>query len=327
MYPIANTDLELLFVPRDRVIGKEEIENINKENIDKIKRYVYYTFPQFEYSDIDHFLMTTMIFVNKLPSDCLLLCPGDSPFLFSYLVEYMYGNNEYHLQYTNHMIVNNVELSYKQQKRILFLRFPLSEVTYNSDQTSINNYLLNTFKLADLTRQFNHVGILDHISGGATIKKLKQPLKTIFIANPNIYDIRQLYLESFSTREHKDVNPMLYHYFISETERFCCRGQDKYKLQDHIIIQNKFRHNVILTLFYLRFLSFNNNMLGHTPLLEKVNSSMFIPYIGKIITIQYYNIVNTQVTTITHKVINITNDTLILNNTEKIYIHHILTIH
>ena len=80
-------------------------------------------------------------------------------------------DTEDYLKQTNNITVDATEL-YIRQKRILFLRFPLSDVTYNSDQTIINTYILDTLGIRHMIRQFNHVGILDHVSGGGTIKKL-----------------------------------------------------------------------------------------------------------------------------------------------------------
>ena len=61
MFPIASIDLELPFIPTDKIISKRQILDLNKHNIDKIKQYVYYTFPPFEYTNIDHLLVTTSL--------------------------------------------------------------------------------------------------------------------------------------------------------------------------------------------------------------------------------------------------------------------------
>lgn len=181
MYPISKINLDLQFIPRNRTIEKHEIENLHDNQITELKNYIYYTFPSISYSQINNLLIMAMIFVNKLPNNCLVLCPGDSPFRFTYLIEYMYKNGA-ELQYITTTILNGVQLSYEQKKDIVFMRFPLSGITNKTNDETLRKYLIDKLKIDAISMTFNNIAILDHISLGTTLYKLRNVLQPYFIS-------------------------------------------------------------------------------------------------------------------------------------------------
>ena len=255
---ISTIETNLLFIPQDRVISKNAIEALSDEQILQLQQYVDVTFPEFTYRNIDNIVEACLLLGNRIPSDSYVLCPGDSPYKMSYLIEYMFGLDRGYTEYTSSITVNGVSYTQQVSKYMSFMQFPLSDVSSGGiDKKALDNYI---WKL-DLYSQVangSKVGIMDYSDSGGTVRIISSSLKRLYgrylddVAN---YDVWKVYEEVVKSKGHiEQQDRSIFFALIAEAERSNCRCQSKYKLGGDKVKYNHYRCNTIIALIYLRFL-------------------------------------------------------------------------
>lgn len=213
--------LDLKFIPSDQFITSNEVFILSDREITELQTYCYYTFPEYITNNINDLVILAIKILEQIPTDSVVLVPGDSPSKLILLLKLLYEETPNLFHYDD---------NYKQIK---FIMFPISGLS-----DSVNDKLLDKY-LAEIIIRNNvspndKLVYLDYILGGGTYRAIKNSLSRIF----NDQNIR---LEKFNIANISDV--------IITSENTHSRCVTKYNLGTELININVKRCNAIVTFF------------------------------------------------------------------------------
>ncbi|SNW62788.1 Hypothetical protein ORPV_884 [Orpheovirus IHUMI-LCC2] len=291
--PISVIDVNLPFIPSNTVIIKDKISRLTTEQIYSILRYVDVTFPIFDYENLDNIISMCILLVNKIKNNSVILCPGDSPYKISYLMDYIFREGRWPwipYIYTSSTTVGANTFSYIQKKNIKFVPFPISKVSeIKLDPSKLDEYLWSLDLYSSIANGSN-IGIMDYSDSGSSIKILSKSIKRTYGINTvDVYELFNIYSEALNGKDLDDNNRRSFFFnIISEAEKTDCRCQYRYVIgkEDDNVNQNKYRCNMMIALLYLRFL---DRLPKDYQWLPRVDKDLVNYYRSKVCEIIYYD--------------------------------------
>ena len=163
-------DQDMEFVPKNRVIDKDDVLNLSDKQIKILKKYFEESFPDIlsseKYSCIGQIeYVISKIFENLNDGD-VVIAPGDSPSKIVKIIQIVFGDND------NYIFEEN------QNKYIRFINFPISSISF-VDSTVIDKYLLKILTFSGIEK-IDNMKYLDFIEQGRSYKNIAQSLQRIF---------------------------------------------------------------------------------------------------------------------------------------------------
>lgn len=214
----------LQIIPSSRHLTKEEITFFNQEAIRVLQTFFWFTFPERfnreNYQCLRLILNLVRNVERVLPSDSLIIAPGDSPYKVVQLIKWLYP-----------------------EKNFRFVEFPLSYLRRSYSKEALDDYLEKVFSEIEL----KNLVYLDHVERGYTYMAILESLRRIS-RNPNLGMI-QVNLDNYQKDQHYCQS---YKEMIIDAEDLEVRCVPSYNVSTGVIKTNNIvRCNLLTSILYL----------------------------------------------------------------------------